>query len=150
MKRQQRTVGAILAVPLGDEMNCFAITLPDANFAFFDSRTDLFVSPGEVLSKPVLFRIAVHKAAWSTGRWPRVAKVAVPDALLVPVPMFIQDRLNPEQFQIYLDGSMRPATRAECGGLERAAVWDPEHVEDRLRDHYAGRPNVWVESLRLK
>jgi len=35
-------------------------------------------------------------------------------------------------------------------GLERAAVWGPSHVEDRLRDHYAGRKNKWVESLRIK
>lgn len=27
-------------------------------------------------------------------------------------------------------------------------VWSPEHVEDRLRDHFAGRPNKWEESLR--
>jgi hypothetical protein len=42
-----------------------------------------------------------------------------------------------------------PATLAECSGLERAAVWDPEHVVDRLRDHAAGRPNQWVESLKI-
>jgi hypothetical protein len=42
------------------------------------------------------------------------------------------------------------ATRAACAGLERAEVWDPEHVEDRLRDHRAGRANKWVESLALK
>jgi hypothetical protein len=29
-------------------------------------------------------------------------------------------------------------------------VWAAEHVEDRLRDHYAGRPNQWVESLRIE
>ena len=32
--------------------------------------------------------------------------------------------------------------------LFRLAVWEPAHVEDRLRDHYAGAPNKWVESLR--
>lgn len=43
-----------------------------------------------------------------------------------------------------------PATPEECAVLERAAVWDPGHVEDRLRDHFAGQSNKWVESLRLK
>lgn len=38
----------------------------------------------------------------------------------------------------------------EVEGLERLAVWDPEHVEDRIRDHYNGVQNIWVESLRLK
>ena len=43
----------------------------------------------------------------------------------------------------------RTASLAECEALESAAVWEPDHVEDRLRDHYAGRPNRWVESLRI-
>lgn len=42
------------------------------------------------------------------------------------------------------------ATRAQCAGLERSAVWDAEHVEDRLRDRRAGRLNKWAESLALK
>ena len=42
----------------------------------------------------------------------------------------------------------RLAIAEECVGLERAAVWEPEHVEDRLRDHFAGRSNRWVESLK--
>lgn len=46
-------------------------------------------------------------------------------------------------------GGEEPASRQELEGLEVAAVWDPEHVEDRLRDHFSGRPNKWVESIRL-
>lgn len=42
-----------------------------------------------------------------------------------------------------------PASLQECENLEPAAAWDPGHVEDRLRDHFDGRPNEWVESLRL-
>jgi hypothetical protein len=42
------------------------------------------------------------------------------------------------------------ATARQCAGLEVAAVWDPEQVEDRLWDHFDGRPNTWVESIRLK
>ncbi len=44
----------------------------------------------------------------------------------------------------------RPATTGECIGLEAAAVWEAEHVEDRLRDHFAGQLNKWVEQLRAK
>ena len=38
--------------------------------------------------------------------------------------------------------------RAET--LERAAVWRAVHGVDRLGAHFDGRPNRWVESLRLK
>lgn len=150
MKRQQRSVGAVLAVPLGDGTTCFALTLPEADFAFFDARAKEATPPTGLLAKPILFRVAVHKSAWVTGRWPKVSKVEVPRHLLAPQPKFIQDPLHPDRFEIYLGGNIRPASRAECEGLERAAVWEPEHVEDRLRDHYAGVSNRWLESLRLK
>lgn len=40
------------------------------------------------------------------------------------------------------------ATASDCANLERAAVWSASHVEDRLRDYRAGRPNKWVQPLR--
>ncbi|MFG6456563.1 Imm26 family immunity protein [Roseateles sp. BYS96W] len=150
MKKQQRVVGAVLAVPLGDETTCYAITLHEADFAFFEARTSDASPPDDLLERPAPFRVAVHKSAWSNGRWLRVAKVELPEQFRRSEPKFMQDALNPGQFQIYVGGEIRPASRAECEGLERAAVWDPEHVESRLRDHYAGVPNQWLESLRLK
>ncbi|MGK9337961.1 hypothetical protein KXR65_18390, partial [Sinorhizobium meliloti] len=36
----------------------------------------------------------------------------------------------------------------EADRLERAAVWSPEHVEDRLRDHLNGVSNKWWASMR--
>lgn len=150
MKKQKRTVGAVLTVPLGDGTTCYAITLPEADFAFLKVRTSDSLPPSDISERSVLFRVAVHKSAWADGRWLKVAKVELPEHLLSPQPRFIQDALNPEKFEIYIGGSIRPASRSECESLERAAVWDPEHVESRLRDHYAGVPNQWVESLRLK
>jgi hypothetical protein len=32
-------------------------------------------------------------------------------------------------------------------GLDCAAVWSAFHVESRLDDHFAGRPNGWAERL---
>ena len=150
MTKQQRSVGAVHAVPLSDGTTCFALTLPEADFAFFDSRAKEALPPMELLAKPILFRVAVHKSAWVTGRWPKVSKIGVPSHLLAPQPKFIQDALHPDRIEIYLGGNVRPASRAECEGLERAAVWEPGHVEDRLRDHYAGVANPWLESLRLR
>lgn len=150
MTGQRRTVGAVLAVPLGDGTQVFALTLPEADFAFLDTRSNDPDPPADLLSRPVLFRVAVHKSAWAAGRWPRVAKVPVPAHLLRPQAKFIQDALHPEKFEIYLAGSIRPASRSECYGLERAAVWDPEHVEERILSHYAGVPSRWVQNLSVR
>ena len=150
VSRQRRTVGAVLRIPLSGRWHCYAQTLPEADFAFFDLRTDKEIPVDEIVRRSVLFREAVIKSAWTTGRWRRVGKASLSRKLAKPVSKFIQDALDPSRFSVYLGGQIRPATRAECEGLQRCAVWDPRHIEDRLRDHYAGIPNKWVESLRIR
>jgi hypothetical protein len=149
-RSQRRIVGAVLAVPLAGKRVCIALTLPEADFAFFGPEAVQDATTDKLFTHRKLFRVAVHKSAWSTGRWQRVAKLAVPSALLVPEPKFIQDTLNPNKFELYVGGQISPASREDCVGLECAAVWDPEHVEQRLQDHLAGVPNTSVEGLRIR
>ena len=63
---------------------------------------------------------------------------------------FIQDALNPTNFELYNPntGEIVPITKNEIIGLERAAVWDKNHVEDRVRDFYNNVPCVWLENDR--
>jgi hypothetical protein len=86
--------------------------------------------------------------AVKSGRWPIVGHIPLEDRL-VPPPKFIQDPLNKNSFSIYENGQIRKATREQCAGLERAAVWEPEQMEDRLRDHYTGRKNEVFEKLKM-
>ena len=89
--------------------------------------------------------------AVTSGRWIIVGNVPLDDTLLNPLLFFVQDIMRKDRFSIYeKGGKIRPATKEECVGLERAAVWEPSHVEDRLRDNYAGHKNKWVESLKIK
>ncbi len=147
--RQRRVVGAILKVPLGDCWHGYAWTLPEVDFALFDLRTASDIPAVEVVTHPIAFRVAVNGSAYLDGRWLRVGKVAPPETVLAPAPTFIQDPIS-GAFSIYLAGAIRPAERVECVGLERCAVWAPEHVEDRLRSHYSGVPCQWSLSLRPK
>jgi hypothetical protein len=48
-----------------------------------------------------------------------------------PPPRRIIDPID-GSFTIYHRGEMRPATEAECRGLETAAVWDEHHLMERL------------------
>ncbi len=148
MPTHRRLVGAVHAVNIGSSY-VFCIALPEADFVFFDHRSSTPESPRDLLKLPQLFRVSVHKSAWNKGRWPRVGVLEVPEDLLQPVPRFMRDALKTDQYSIYLNGNVRPASRNECLGLERASVWEPVHVESRLSDHYAGKPNVWVQQLAL-
>jgi hypothetical protein len=89
------------------------------------------------------------KSAFVSARWPKVDYRALEPELATPTDYFMKDKQT-GRFSIYRssDGSTRDSTYDECKGLEAAAVWEPEHVEDRLRDHFAGRPNRWVGQLQ--
>jgi hypothetical protein len=149
-KPQKRTLGDVVLIDLGDGFCGYARTLDDASYAFYDCHTKDVFSVGEIVSCPILFQVAVMDHAVKSGGWEVLGNVPLDGALLSPSARFIQDTLHPDRFSIYEKGRTRPATRAEAVGLERAAVWEPSHVEDRLRDHYAGRKNKWVESLKIK
>lgn len=119
---------------------------------FYDHRTEQPEDdPAAIVDHAPLFTVAAHKDLLAEGEWEAIGVVPLDGSLQPPKEQFIQDDLDPDDCQIINDaGEIRPATREECEGLEAAAVWEPEHIDDRLVDHYAGRPNEWVESLKLR
>jgi hypothetical protein len=73
------------------------------------------------------------------------------ESWLQPQKFYRQDALDPNQLFIRTsEGIETPTDLQGIQGLEKAAVWDPEHVEDRIQDHFAGRPNIWLKSLQLR
>jgi hypothetical protein len=149
-KRIRRRAGDIVRIPLNDGFHSYARVLDEPLVAFYNIKTKRNLSPQEIVGLPLLFRVWVMNHAITSGRWPIIGNYPLTPSESEPPKLFKQDGLKPSSFSIYVQGTERPATKAECVGLERAAVWDPEHVEDRLRDFYAGRPNKWVESLKIK
>jgi hypothetical protein len=147
--RQQWTTGAVARVPLGDQHTYAWMLAKKFEWAFLDARSDADLPVAEVVNRPVLFRLWVMRSAYSSGRWLKVGTAVPPEELMRPVDSFMFDMIS-KQFAITTDGgaSRRPASAAECSPLECGAVWSAEHVEDRLRDHYAGVPNKWLLSVR--
>lgn len=96
-----------------------------------------------------MFTVWVTNDAVTSGRWPVIGNVSLSPELEVAPKFFKQDPIS-KTFSIYHQGQETSASLAECGNLERAAVWEPSHIEDRLRDHYLGIPNQWVESLKAQ
>lgn len=141
-------IGDIVKVDLGDGYYSFGRVLEEPLIAFYDKRVMETPPIDEIISSPILFKIWVMNHAITSGRWEVIFNKSLDDNLKQPVHFFKQDPIN-KQVCLYVNSEEIPATKEECEGLERAAVWNPAHVEDRLRDHYLGIPNQWVESLRL-
>lgn len=150
-KRQRWTRSSVVAVPLGDGTYAYAQMLDDPEYAFFDCRTADELPPAAVVARPVLFRLWVMRSAHTTGRWTKVGAAPIPEPLRHPIRRYNQDAIRPQDIRLTFDGCDGPlGSVADCEGLECAAVWDAEHVEDRLRSHYAGIPCEWMLSLRPK
>jgi hypothetical protein len=156
-KRIRRLEGQVVRIDLKDGTQAFARVLKSPLFAFYDELFTLNENPSieEIIALPIAFKIDIMHYAITSGIWEVVGRVPLSEDLKEIPRFFKQDMMNgaisiyqeiPELAPYY----EIPATLAEIEGLECAAVWDPEHVEDRLRDHFAGRPNIWVESLKIK
>ncbi len=149
-KKISLTPGDIIKIGLGDNMFSFGRVLEEPLIAFYDFKTGDTPGIEAIISLPIIFKICVMNYAVESERWKVIGNYPLDSTLKVAPKFYKQSPLNKKKFFIHYNDEDIPATREECEGLECAAVWEPEHIEDRLRDHYAGVPNQWVESLKPK
>lgn len=152
-KRVRRRAGDILKISLGGGVQSYAQVAEEPLIVFFDGAWSEELPIDRVIGLPALFHIWVHNDAVKNGIWPVIGnRPLAPEHAAEPY-FYKQDavtgRLSLYHSNFADTGWERPASATDCEGLECAVVWDAEHVEDRLRDHYAGQPNRWFESLRI-
>jgi hypothetical protein len=148
-KKIKRKVGDILHIDLGGGTFSVAVVLKEPLIAFYNC----FFTEGQkidlALDCPALFKLWVMNSAIESGRWRVVGNTVLNAYMEEPQQFFKQDPIS-KKYSLTVDGEDGQIVSKEaCEGLERAAVWSAEHVEDRLRDFHAGVPNKWVESLKL-
>lgn len=151
-KRQKETIGSIVEINIDGQYYVYAQILL-GGYAFFDYKSEKKLDDISSLEKrEVLFIVSVYKNAVTQGRWEKVGKLSIREEMKILPNKFIQDPFDPNLVQKYNPntGEITPSTRDEVKELERAAVWEAEHVESRIRDYYKGVPNIWVKQLALK
>ncbi len=152
MKKQKITIGAILEIKIENNYY-YAQILGKSACVFFDFFSDKQIKDFSILrDKPILFIIAVYNDIITNGHWLKVGNLEIREELKVLPMQFIQDTLKPDKYELYNpnNGEISPASKQECIGLECAAVWEAKHVEERILDFYAKRPNIWVEKMKVK
>lgn len=152
-KRVRRRAGDILKISLGEGAHSYAQVAEEPLIVFFNGAWTEELPLGRVIGLPVLFRIWVHNDAVKKGTWPVIGNQPLAPENAAEPCFYKQDtitgRLSLYHSRFAETGWERPASATDCEGLECAAVWEAEHVEDRLRDHYADQPNRWVKSLSI-
>ncbi len=147
--RQRILIGALVELDLGNGNFAYARIVSKSELAFYDRLVKGGSSCAETMyGAPIAFVISVMNSAVRSGRWKIVGKQPLEPEFAQERRYFIHDALT-GQYSVYdgVTGDIHPSSAELCAGLERAAVWDAEHVEDRLRDHFAGRPNVWLTQM---
>ncbi len=147
MKKIKRKSGDILEIVLADGSLSYARVLEEPLIDFFDCNSKDVLDVNQIMLKPIVFKLWVASYAIHSGRWRIIGNVPI-ESKDNNYQFYRQDPIN-KKLYIMSNGVHQPATLDDCINLECAASWDPEHIEDRLIDYYSGKPNKWVESLRI-
>ena len=110
-KRQQRTVGAIVKVPLENGFHTYARILP-FKLAFYDARTDKDLSVEEIVQSPVLYVLCVYDSVITKGMWEKIGKKLPIEPHLIEAekaPIYTQDILS-NKYYIHFKGEEKEAT----------------------------------------
>ncbi len=142
--------GTFVRIPLEDGSFGYGRVLSNPYVAFYDFRTMEPSSDLKVIgSKPVLFTQAVRLFGYD--RWANIGKRRLEGEVAQPVVRFMQDLADFRQCTIFdSEGMEKEVGPEECIGLERAAVWDVHHIEQRLLDTFMGRPNEAETRARVR
>jgi hypothetical protein len=157
--RARRAPGRVVRIDLENERCAYGRQLTGVTVEFYDRIEEPAESLDliELVASPIIFRIWVMDSAFRRrDGWELLDVVSLTEEERAEVHRFAKQDLISGSCSIYrVDPatgarSETPATVEECQGIEPAAVWSREHVEDRLRDHFDGRPNKWLESIAFK
>lgn len=137
--KQRRKLGNIYAIPLPNGEYAYGRQYKDSMLAISKFRSN------EINNNPdfseIDFIVCVYNDVLTCGDWPKVCNYPFDDEEDAwGPPMYIQDQIKPENFEIYYKGEIRKVSKNECLGLERCSVWDSNHIIDRIMGN-----EVWTD-----
>jgi Immunity protein 26 len=124
-------LGDMLAIPLHDGRFVFGRVLNDASIGIYRYIAGSKDEPPPT-ETDYLFVVGVYRDVLTSGQWPRIAHIPfeTEEESWQP-PCVVCDPITGKR-SIYHKGVIRSASVAECKDLEPAAVWDKEHIIDRI------------------
>ena len=119
----------------------YAIPLPNGTFAFGRTFKDACIAIYKHIGKSIedlpqideyQFTVGIYNDVLKSGVWPVVGyRPFKNDDEQWPPPMCVIDSISGE-YSIYHKGEFKSSNKSECEGLEVAAVWEAEHIIDRI------------------
>lgn len=128
--RKRIKIGDVYAIPLPNKKYSFGRVFNDAGFGIYDHIGESI--DDTPINESYQFIVGVYNHAIKSGEWTFVENRPFNNVdESYPPPMCNIDSFTGE-YSIYHKGEIRKATKSECEGLEVAAVWDANHITDRI------------------
>ena len=141
-------IGAFFAIPL-DGTYGFGRVVRRGHLACYDLKSPVTPSLDEIEKARILFVVPVHFDEFATGRWKNIGKRLLTGEANMPVKYFREDPIT-GFVDIYIEGKFQPHAGEDLTKLECLGVCNAGHIEARLKNHFAGRPDPEVEASRYK
>lgn len=139
--------GSVYSIRLKDGEYAFGQVCVGGDFAFFDLKlAEPLPQIGAIVEHAVAFRVPVAADAPVAGHWKLIGNTEL-HGTLASRGRYKHRPVGSSQVFLYAEGRSVPASNDEVQGLEVLATWFSCHVEQRLEDYFAGRPNKFAQSL---
>jgi len=145
--KQRWIKGAIVEIDLMDGTYSYAQVLEDPQVAFFDllrNKSQERPSINEILKSKLLFRLSVYEEA-VRNEWLRIGREKYDPTWDISPSSYFIDSSTGEITIWKSEGGRVKGTEKDIEGMEYFSVWQSGAVEQRLRDHFAGRPCWYLE-----
>ncbi|MEQ1644863.1 MAG: Imm26 family immunity protein [Pyrinomonadaceae bacterium] len=129
--RIRRKIGDVIQIALPDGRFAYGRLYDDASVGIYERLTDMPNMP-PIGSREFKFHVGIYDDVVTKERVQIVGhdKFIEPESEWPP-PTYILDPISGE-YSLYHQGVIKKASREECEGLEEAAVWDLQHIIDRI------------------
>lgn len=143
---RKRNPGDIYAISLPDGTFAFGRAMHRASMQFFRFTSRAANIPASALND-VLFTVSVHKRFYADPRVQCVTTVPfVNDSEAWPPNGYTYDPIGKKySLYNYQLGTRTPSTRQACADLEPVAVWDVQHIIDRLTGE-----TDWLQAIKMQ
>jgi len=123
-------VGDIFQIPLPNGCFAYGKVFRDASVGIYEA---IFDAPTQLpIKSSFAFIVGLYDDILKSGAWPVVGHEPFTSTEEEwPPPHFIKDVISGD-YSLYHKGVIRPSSETECRGLEQAAVWDVDHIIDRI------------------
>lgn len=148
MIKQKIREGDYIEIPISVGKFAYGRVAKGKNLAVYDVLSNIRLSIDKISKLPVLFRVEVHNSALDSGKWMVIGNARL-SGELAEYSFYRHIPVGSEIAYLYSSetGESIASTKEATDKYEIFAVWEANHVEDRIISHFMGERCVWLDTL---